>query len=208
MRLCCLGALVFAAVAPRAAAQTGPIERLEALGRTIRDGGVWRGSYHQEYVAAGMTTGEREDGVVWIAWPDRAQFRGGDPVVRVMGLDDRTVRLLDLEVSSCDDHTLDEDEWARIPLAAVLDPQRAVDRFAIISHGADGIALEPREPGGVARVEVTLGSDRMPVEVVVIDPQGAVTRLRFEGWSAGAAPPQGSWRPRPPTGIDCIAEDE
>ncbi len=169
---------------------------------------MWRASYHQEYVAAGMTSGELEDGTVWIAWPDRAQFRGGDPVVRVMGLDGRTVRLLDLEATSCDDHTLDEDEWARIPLAAVLDPQRAVDRFAIIARGAGGIALEPREPGGVARVEVAVGGDGMPAEVVVIDPQGAVNRLRFEGWSADIEPPQGNWLPRPPHGLDCIAEDE
>lgn len=182
---------------------TGPIDRLEALGRTLRAERAWQASYHQEYVAAGMSSGEEVDGTVWVSWPDRALFRSGDPTSRYMGMDGRRVRLLDLEESTCDDHLIDDDEWARIPLAAVLDPQQALDRFTVLDLGRDALALIPREPGGVARVEVELAPDGMPAEVVVIDPQGAVNRLLFESWRSAQAPAGGSWLPEPPEDIDC-----
>ena len=89
---------------------------------------------------------------------------------------------------------LDDDEWARVPLAAVLDPRGAVDRFTILEHGEHGFTLVPREKGGVDRVEVVLGGDDLPVEVVVVDPQGATNTLRFSGWK----PIAGSWSRRSP----------
>jgi hypothetical protein len=182
---------------------SGPIDVLEALGRTLRAQRVWQASYHQEYVAAGMSSGEEIDGMVWVSWPDRALFRSGDPTSRFMGMDGRRVRLLDLEERTCDDHLIDDDEWARIPLAAVLDPRQALDRFTVLGLGGNGLALIPREPGGVAKVEIELGPDGMPAEVVVIDPQGAVNRLRFDSWSYAEAPAGGSWLPGPPDDIDC-----
>lgn len=183
-------------------------ERLEALGRALQSRPVWSAAYTQEYLPAGMIAGETDRGTVWVSWPDRAQFCAGDPVVRTMGVEGRRVRLLDLDVPSCDDHRMDDDEWARIPLAAVLDPQTAVDRFAIVDSGTRGFALIPRQPGGVVRVEIELGTDGLPASVVIIDPQGATNRLVFEAWVAADKPPGGRWLPEPPVGIECVAESE
>jgi hypothetical protein len=194
------------AAAVVAAAAGGPVARLEELGGALRSEPAWRASYHQVYTPAGMTEGEEVDGTVWAAWPDHALFRSGDPVQRLMGMDARRVRLVDREMGSCDDHVLDEDEWSRIPLAAVLDPRTAVDRFTILELGGDGLALIPREPGGVARVEVTLRPDHLPAVVLVVDPQGATNRLQFGDWTAVAGPPDGTWLPEPPPGVACVTE--
>jgi hypothetical protein len=193
---------------PQALAQEeGPIERLERLGRALRAHSVWRASYHQEYVAAGMTAGEEVDGTVWVSWPDRALFRAGEPVIRIMGMEGRRVRLVDLEVIGCDDHLIDDEEWARIPLAAVLDPQQAVDRFTVLESGEDGLVLIPHETGGVARVEVKLGPGGLPAEVTVIDPQGATNRLGFSDWQRADRPLGGQWLPTPPADIECVGEE-
>jgi hypothetical protein len=194
-------------VAPNASAQDDSMARLESLGRALRQQAHWRAAYHQEFVPSGMTEGEEVDGTVWVAWPDRAHFRAGDPVVRVMGMEGRRVRLVDLEIPSCDDHLLSDDEWARIPLAAVLDPRVAVDRFTVLELGVRGFALEPRTPGGVARVEVTLGADDLPESVVVIDPQGASNRLDFTDWVAAPEPPGEGWLAAPPAGVECIGNE-
>jgi hypothetical protein len=201
-------ALTVASSPPGAAAQDGPMERLESLGRALRQQPQWRASYHQNYVPAGMTQGEEVDGIVWVAWPDRALFRAGEPWIRSMGLDGRKLRLVDRELSSCDDHLVSDDEWARIPLAAVLEPQRAVDHFTVLSSSENGFALEPRQPGGVARVEVGLGPENMPAFVVVVDPQGATNRLDFSGWTVAPSAPDGGWLPDPPAGVPCISDTE
>jgi hypothetical protein len=179
------------------------MESLESLGRALKQHAVWRASYHQEYVPAGMTMGEQESGMVWVSWPDRALFRFGEPVVRVMGLDGRNVRLVDLEVASCDDHELSDDEWARIPLAAVLDPRGAVDRFVVLVLGERGFALEPREPGGVQRVEVSLGDDNLPRVLTIVDPQGSTNTLSFLAWQGTDTPPEDGWIPKPPATVRC-----
>ena len=121
-----------------------------------------------------------------------------------MGMQGRRVRLVDLEVPSCDDHVLDDAEWARMPLAAVLDPQQAVDQFSIVDQGQRGIVLVPHEPGGVSRVEVVLTSDDLPSVVVIIDPQGATNRFVFDNWHAAEMPPSGSWLPEAPRQVECV----
>ena len=190
-----------------AAAQDPGMAALESLGRALRGAGAWQAQYRQEYIAAGMSAGDEVAGVVMVAWPDRALFRTGDPATQMMGLDGRVVRLVDLEASSCDDHVLDADEWARVPLAAVLDPRGAVDRFTVMDHGERGFVLVPREPGGVDRLEVVLGDGDLPVEIVVVDPQGSTNRLRFTGWRKSDGPAEGSWLPDPPPGLDCISDN-
>jgi len=181
---------------------------LEALNSSLRDASAWQAEYSQEYVAAGMSAGEELLGVVVVAFPDRALFRTVEPPGQMMGLEGRMVRLVDLDVPSCDQHHLDDDEWARVPLAAVLDPQGAVDRFTVLELGARGFTLVPREPGGVDRVEVVLGEIDLPEEVVVIDPQGATNRLRFTSWRPVDGPPDGSWLPEPPPGLACTGDDQ
>jgi len=199
-----LVAFALAAAPASVALPDQPIGRLESLGRVLRQHAVWRADYHQEYVAAGMDMGEEVEGGVWVSWPDRALFREGSPLVRAMGLEGRTVRLVDLDVPSCDEHVLSDEEWARVPLAAVLDPGGAVERFSVLESGENGFALIPRQPGGVERVEVELDERGLPSRVVITDPQGAVNRLRFSSWEPAGAPRGGEWLPRPPDGVECV----
>lgn len=183
---------------------SGAIGRVEELGRVLRQHDAWRAEYTQTYLAPGMSLGEEAVGAVWVAWPDRARFSVTEGTAQEMGLQGRWVRLVDPLTPSCEDHLLDEDEWARIPLSVVLDPRAAVARFAVDDLGDDGFVLLPREPGGVDRVEVRLGGDRMPREIVVVDPQGARNRLRFEAWRESRPPPDG-WLPDAPEGAPCAA---
>lgn len=199
-------AVLLVLVSP-AVAQDSGIARLEVLGRALRSAPVWRADYRQEYLPAGMDMGEVVNGVVWAAWPDRALFRADAPAEQQMGLDGRTVRLLDLEVPSCDQHILSDEEWARVPLAAVLDPRGAVQHFTVLELGDRGITLLPREPGGVDHVQVVLGDDNLPNEVVIVDPQGATNRLTFSNWQKSDAPPDGRWLPQPPSDLECIEDD-
>jgi hypothetical protein len=188
-------------------AQGSGMDSIEALSAALRGAPVWQADYRQEYVAAGMGAGEEIVGEVTVAWPDRALFRAGRPVQQMMGLAGRRVRLVDLEVPSCDDHQLDDDEWSRVPLAAVLDPAGSVDRFTVLGLGERGFTLVPREPGGVDRVEVVLGPDDLPAVVVVVDPQGATNRLAFSDWRKAKAPNDDRWLPEPPPGLECIADE-
>jgi hypothetical protein len=193
-------------LAPRSDAQVTGMAALEALSTALQAEVAWQASYRQEYIAAGMGAGEEVTGKVVVGWPDRAVFVADSPSRQQMGLDGRLVRLLDAEIPSCDEHLLDDDEWARVPLAAVLDPRGAVDRFSVLDHGDLGFVLVPREPGGVERVIVVLGEGHLPNEVIVVDPQGSTNHLWFSGWESVQGPPNGVWLPEPPLGLDCISD--
>lgn len=199
-----LSTLVVSAAA--SSAQDTGMASLERLSEALRRAASWSAEYRQAYTPAGMTTGEESAGSVWIGWPDRALFLTGDPVVRAMGLEGRLVRLLDLEVPSCDEHVLSDEEWARVPLAAVLDPRGTVDRFTVVGTTPNVFVLVPRDPGGVDRVEVTLNDGGLPSEVVIVDPQGATNRLVFTAWHPSDGPPADAWLPEPPVGLECIAD--
>jgi hypothetical protein len=194
-------------LAAPAVSHASGIEALERLGAILQTSAVWQADYTQEYVAAGMQSGDRVAGKVWVAWPDRALFETGEPVTQKMGLDGRIVRLVDLGVPSCDEHQLSDDEWERIPLAAVLDPGSAVERFTVLDHDGAGFVLVPREPGGVDRVEVALDSRDLPSEVVIVDPQGAVNRLQFSSWRPADPPASNSWLPEPPPALECVRDN-
>ena len=184
------------------------MERLQALGTALQTRSTWTASYAQEYVPPGMSLGERVVGQVWVAWPDKALFATGNPVVRWMGLSGRLIRLLDFENLSCDDHLLTAEEWERIPLIAVLDPNAALAQFSIVAEGERGLILIPREAGGVSRVDISIGENGLPARVVVSDPQGAVSTFDFTEWEAADGPPEGQWLPAPPGDIFCISDPE
>ena len=166
---------------------------------------MWTATYQQDYIAAGMTAGERASGTVWIGWPDRALFRSRGAGLRIMGLEGRHVRLLDFESHTCDDHVLTTEEWQRLPLATILDPGSATSRFAVTLGGDHRLVLYPLHPGGIARVEMTLAQDHLPSSVVIVDPQGAINRFWFHGWKKRPAPPPNGWLPSPPPGLVCTA---
>jgi hypothetical protein len=163
-------------------------------------------TFEQEFVPAGMTMGDRAVGTVWLSWPDRALFQTGEPAVQMMGLSGRTVRLVDITDETCDERTLTDREWERIPLAALLDPRGASLHFKVMESGQGGVLLEPREPGGVDRVEIEIGAAGLPNSVQVVDPQGAVNRLAFGAWQPATGPPGGLWLPEAPPGVECLAE--
>lgn len=193
-------------VASTAQGQNRAMGRLETLNRALSSAPTWRAEFHQEYIPAGMTMGEEAHGTVWLAWPDRALFHTGEPPFRLMGLQGRTVRLIDLPDRTCDEHQLSDREWERVPLAAVLDPRGALVHFDVDEHGDSGIVLIPKEPGGVDRVEVVLGADDLPDEVSIRDPQGAVNRLEFSRWTSSAEPPDGIWLPAAPEDVECATD--
>lgn len=195
------GLVLAAAGAGLLSAEDAALQRLERLGRVLRQHKVWHAEYRQEYVSPGMTLGDEEQGQVWLSWPDRVLFAAGE---RLMGLDGRVFRLLDHQVPSCDEHVLDDAEWARVPLAAVLDPHGAVDHFTILEEGESGVVLVPREPSGVDRVLVMLDGTGLPAEVLVIDPQGARNHFWFSDWGSAPSPPGGRWLPEPPSGVECM----
>jgi len=178
---------------------------LERISEAVRSRPAWKVSYVQEYVPAGMTAGETVSGTLVLAWPDRALFTEGEPPVRSMGLEGRKVRLVDLEARSCDDHVLTDREWTRIPLVAMLDPAKALDRFSL-AVSEDALVLVPREPGSIARTTVRPGPDGLPSEVTVEDVSGAINRFRFSGWRPASGLPEG-WLPEPPEGVTCVSDD-
>jgi len=180
--------------------------RLEALNRALSGATAWQADFDQEYIPVGMTMGEKAHGQVWLAWPDRALFQTGEPPFRLMGMRGRTIRLIDLPDQTCDEHELSDREWERVPLAAVLDPRGALAHFEIGEDDDVGIILIPREPGGVDRVEVSLGEDDLPDEISIRDPQGAVNLLKFSDWKKSQAPPDGAWLPAPPANVECSTD--
>ena len=199
-------AVVAVCLCSAATAQERGMAALERLGHALQSAESWQADYRQEYIAAGMVSGETVAGTVVVSWPDRAIFRTGEPAIQEMGIDGRVVRLIDHELPSCDEHVIDDDEWARVPLAAVLDPSQALEHFTVLDGGNRGFILVPRELGGVDRVAVEIGEDDLPLEVVVVDPQGSTNRLHFTGWKKAQQPPDGSWLPDPPAGLECISD--
>jgi hypothetical protein len=201
-----IGWALILGVVPIASGQDQAMERLETLSRALASEAAWQADFEQEYIPAGMTAGEEAQGQVWLAWPDRALFHTGEPPFRLMGLQGRTVRLVDLHDETCDEHQLSDREWERVPLAAVLDPRGALVHFNVKEHSDAGIVLFPKETGGVNRVEVILGKDDLPDEVLIWDPQGAVNRLDFSDWKASKEPPDGAWLPAAPEHVECATD--
>jgi hypothetical protein len=205
------GSAVVAAItmicAPAAASsgENTAIDRLESLNRMLSSRPGWTSEFRQEHTPVGMTA-ETADGRVWLAWPDRALFHTGDPPHQLMGLAGRTVRLIDLDVETCNERELSDREWERVPMAAVLDPRGALVHFTVVDEDERGVVLIPKEPGGVDRVEVVIGGDGLPAVVVIRDPQGAVNRLVFSGWRPSDDPPGGAWLPDPPEAVECVAD--
>lgn len=203
MRRMLTAAVLVAAAATTIGADDDPaIERLTALGEAMRSQPVLSSEYVQVNLPAGMSLGDEVRGRVWVSWPDRALFVWGDPEVGQMGLDGRRTRVLDRETGTCDDHHLTEEEWQQVPLAAVLEPAAAMDRFVVIARDHGGFDLIPRESGGVDRIEVELDGESFPTRLVITNPQGGTNTFEFGGWKVADAPRQG-WLPDPPRGVEC-----
>jgi len=197
--VCCLSALSLEAQAH------SPLEKLESLAQLLQTHQLWQAQYAQEYIPAGMEFGEEVSGSLWLAWPDRLLFVQNKPEKRTMGFQGRQLRLVDPVAGSCDEHRMTQEEWERIPLVAILDTGQAVEHFSILEK--DGaITLLPHEKGGVERVELRIGKDGLPRELLITDPQGAISRFKFSDWQAAREIPGGKWLPDPPKGITCVGD--
>ena len=187
-----------------AVADDDSLGKLVALRAALQAEAVWQVPFTQEYVPAGFSEGDRVTGQLWLQWPDRMLFVSGEPPVQWLGLHGRQVRLLDLDAETCEDHRLSDQEWERIPLVAVLDPQRAVELFSITA-GADGeIVLLPSGRSDLERLQLAVAENGLPLELVVHDGQGSVNRFLFEGWEAAESSVE--WIPQPPDGVACFGE--
>ncbi len=182
-----------------------PLEKLESLSGKLQSHEMWQARYDQEYIPAGMDLGEEVSGSLWLAWPDRLLFIQEEPEKRSMGFEGRKLRLVDPGAGSCDEHLLTEEEWERIPLVAILDTGQAVRQFSILDQEGV-ITLLPHEKGGVDRVELKIGSDGLPRELIITDPQGATSRFNFSKWKPAMEIPGGKWLPDPPEGIECVGD--
>jgi len=79
-----------------------------------------------------------------------------------------------------------------------------VAHFTLVENAeGKGFVLIPREPGGVARVEIVLDPRCRPSSILVLDPQGSSNRFHFGEWRASALPPDKDWLPAPPQGVAC-----
>jgi len=196
---------VLVACQSASAEQSSGIDRLERMARKLKTHTAWKGQYHQVYLPAGMTQGEESSGTVWLAWPDKAMFQTDEEPGRITGLDGRVVRLIDLEVPSCDQQELSDEEWAQMPLAAAIDPQGALDHFAVLALDEQGVALIPKALSGVARVEVVMNAEDLPRQVTILDPQGATNTFSFDSWKARELGPPKGWLGQPPPGLNCVS---
>ncbi len=170
----------------------------------LRSVATWKVPFEQEYIPAGFTEGDRTSGQLWLQWPDRMLFVSGSPPVQWLGLEGRRTRLLDLDAGTCEDHVLTDEEWERIPLVAVLDPQRAVELFTIMQGPAGEIVLLPRQRSDLERIELTARDNGLPAQLKIHDGQGSVNIFEFQTWSA--ADSEVSWIPEAPDNVSCFGE--
>ena len=161
--------MAMVAIVLLAAAAAGAAPRLEQLAAALRGSRAWRADFVQTYIPQGFDQGTSEAGALTLVPPAELRFdyiAGGG---RVFAVDGTVSRLVDAANGSCDAARLDRGSWARLPLAAVLDPGAAERAFAVT--GSDHqLQLVPHEPTpDLALVTITLDDALMPRKVLVRD---------------------------------------
>jgi hypothetical protein len=198
------GGLLTSAVGAAAGAADDPMATLVELREALQAETAWVVEFDQEYIPAGFDDGDRVTGRLWLAWPDRMLFVSGDPPVQWLGLEGRWTRLIDLDAGTCEDHRLTDEEWERIPLVVVLDPQRAVELFTITSSPDGAVVLLPAQRSDLERVQLRVDAAGLPLELEVHDGQGSINRFDFGTWSPASS--DVAWIPEPPEDVSCFGE--
>lgn len=181
-----------------------PVADLEAVAAALRASPAWEATFTQRYVPAGFTRGTEESGTLLLRPPDRVRFEYSK---RVFAVRDTVARLVDLEAGTCEAVRLAQDTLDRLPLAAVLDPGAARSAFQIEAVDRT-LILTPRRPTeGLSSIEVRLGGDNLPAEVVVHDTTGDRNEFRFQRWRRRSVPPDNAFSPSLPGELPCIPED-
>lgn len=179
---------------------------LQALATALQKAPAWQATFTQAFSPAGFSASTEEKGVVTFSHPSRVRFDYTSAPHRVFALDGSQARMLDEATGSCQAWSLGEGAWAALPLAALTDPGALRQLFSL-QQRQSRLVLQPHKPMiEVARLEVAVGSNGLPEEVVVEDAQGNRNRFRFTGWRQLETLPSGFFAPAPPGGQTCASE--
>jgi outer membrane lipoprotein-sorting protein len=184
-----------------------PPPSLERLAAALRGAPAWHAAFVQTYTPEGFDQGTSDKGSLTLVPPDELRFDYASPGERVFAVDGAVARLVDRKRGSCEAVRLDRGTWARLPLAAVLDPGAAAHAFTIESTG-DGLRLIPHEPGpDLAEITVMLDGAGLPATVAVKDGAGNINQFEFTHWRTEKLPPNTLFRPALPGSPPCLPED-
>ena len=197
--------VMLAAVA--AGAPAGKAPSLDHLAAALRSSHAWRADFVQTYTPVGFEQGTSEPGVLTLVPPAKLRFDYATGGGRSFAVDGTISRLVDAKSGSCDAMRLDRGSWARLPLAAVLDPGAAEHTFAIEGSG-EKLRLVPREPiPDLASVTITLDRAGMPQAVLVLDSSGDRNKFQFTHWQPTREPAAAFFAPSLPGSPPCLPED-
>lgn len=179
---------------------------LQALVAALQKAPAWQAAFTQAFAPAGFSTSTEEKGVVTFSHPSRVRFDYTSAPHRIFAVDGSEARMLDGATGSCQAWSLGEGAWAALPLAALTDPG-ALRQLYSVRQQQRRLVLQPHKPMiEVARLEVAVGSNGLPEEVVVEDAQGNRNRFRFTGWRQLETVPSGFFAPSPSGGQACASE--
>ncbi|MFI5142894.1 MAG: outer membrane lipoprotein carrier protein LolA [Thermoanaerobaculales bacterium] len=196
-----LATIILAAVA------AGTPTSLEQLAAALRASRAWRAEFVQTYTPQGFDHGTSEPGILTVVPPAKVRFDYTASGGRVFAVDGSISRLVDVGNGSCEAIRLDRGTWAKLPLAAVLDPA-AAGRTFVIEAKDHTLRLVPREPtADLAEVTITLDDDRLPRAVLVQDTAGNRNRFSFTRWQTTSEPPAKLFAPSLPGSPPCLPED-
>ena len=193
--------LVLAAQAPP------PTPTLASVSAALRSAPAWQSRFEQRYVPAGFDVGTTDSGTVLASAPGQVRFdyAGDDP--RVFAFDGAVARMVDARAGTCDAVRLDDRKVGSLPLAVLLDPERAAGAFETTSvEGA--LRLVPREANpDVKEIRLWAGPDGLPNQLVIVDGSDNHNQFTFAGWTRATAPELAAFRPALPSQPPCPPHD-
>ncbi|HUK11822.1 MAG TPA: outer membrane lipoprotein carrier protein LolA [Thermoanaerobaculaceae bacterium] len=179
---------------------------LEQLAAALRASPGWQVEFVQTYTPEGFDEGTSEPGTLTLAPPARLRFDYAGASPRVFAVDGSVARLVDPGNASCEATRLDQGAWARLPLAAILDPAAAERTFAV-EASAGRLRLVPREKvPELAEVVIGLDGGTLPHTVLVRDASGNRNQFALTRWKPIAAPAAALFAPSLPGKAPCRPE--
>lgn len=182
-----------------------PVADLEAVAAALRAAPAWEAPFTQRYLPAGFVRGTEETGTLLLQPPERARFEYQG---RVFALRGTVARLVDLQAGTCEAIRLDPATLDRMPLAAILDPGATRASFQV-DTAPKSLTLTPRRPSSnIARIEIRLGENRLPTQVVVVEPGGDRNEFHFRRWMKRNLLPEDTFLPALPGKLPCNPVNE
>lgn len=180
---------------------------LASVSAALRSAPAWQARFEQRYVPAGFDTGTADTGTVLASAPGQVRFDYRDKEPRVFAFDGGVARMVDVGAGTCDAARLDGGKVGSLPLAALLDPQRADEDFT--ATPAEGeLRLVPRQPNpDVREIRLRTGPDGLPTMLTIVDSSDNRNEFTFSGWRRAAAPEPRTFRPSLPSQPPCAPHD-